>query len=135
MDIEVTKSQHDHVHDKHIISPFTRVVTSVLSAVYFLHAVSQAEQIIYSTESCLEEENDAIVKQVVASHNKSLQSSSDTGKLRKFRSMPHVMRSFFQSGTSSGSSSSGSNDNYSGSDGKPNKINAYLMKYFYFINS
>ena len=74
-----------------------------------IFVVSQAEQIVYSTESSLEEENNAIVKQVVATHNKSLQSSGDE-KLRKFRSMPHVMRSFFQSGSTSGS------------DGKPNKM-------------
>ena len=88
--------------------------------ILFSSAVSQAEQIVYSTESSLEEENDAIVRQVVATHNKSLQSSDD-GMLRKFRSMPHVMRSFFQSDSGS-SSNSGSNANCCGSDGKPNKI-------------
>ena len=98
---------------------------------YILSAVSQAEQIVYSTESLLEEENDAIVKQVVATHNKSLQSSSD-GKLRKFRSMPHVMRSFFQS--SSDSSSSGNTTNCCDSDGKPNNMHI-IINYLCFINS
>lgn len=59
---------------------------------------------MYSTESSLEEENDAVVKQAVATHNKSV-NSNDDGTLRKFRSMPHIMRSFFQSDSGSNNSS------------------------------
>ena len=81
--------------------------------------VSQVEQIVYSTESSLEEENEAIVRQVVATHNKCLQTGSINGELRKFRSMPHVMRSFFQSGSSSSCRNSGSCD---GNDGKPSAM-------------
>lgn len=88
-------------------------------------AVSQVEQIVYSTESSLDEENDAIVKQVVATHNKAVQSGNDE-TLRKFRSMPHVMRSFFQSG-SSGSSSNGNTKSCS-NDGKPLKM--CTLQYF-----
>lgn len=87
------------------VQPCISLASYLFSGSLYYVLVTQVEQIVYSTESFLEEENDAIVKQVVVTHNKSLQSDNDK-KLRKFRSMPHVMRSFFQSG-----SSSSSNDN------------------------
>ena len=102
------------------------IVVYLLVYTYLLYfAVAQVEQIIYSTESSLEEENEAIVKQVVATHNKAVHSNDD-GTLRKFQSMPHVMRSFFQSDTSSSNSS-----DCCDSEGKPYKL--YTLQCFITI--
>jgi len=73
----------------------------------FLLLVSQASWVVYFTESALEEENGSIVKQAIASHNKTVRDMKHDRTLRKFQSMPHIMRSFFSN-----------NDGYCSDDGK-----------------
>ena len=73
----------------------------------FLLLVSQASWIVYFTESALEEENGGIVKHTITTHSKTVRELKHVSTLRKFQSMPHIMRSFFSS-----------NDGYCSDDGK-----------------